>query len=137
MTLRSPQSLGGNSAVDNGLGPDAIDVDVGHRIRVRRNMLNLPQTALAETLGVSFQQVQKYERGSNRVSASMLVKIAASLETTVAELVGEVVGKQPDSQLYEKLAAGGAVELVELYAGLKNSVHRTAILELARTLSRA
>jgi transcriptional regulator with XRE-family HTH domain len=63
--------------------PDPIDVEVGARIRVRRKYLSLSQSALAEALGLTFQQVQKYERGANRVSASMLVKIATRLDTTV------------------------------------------------------
>src|SRR5580692_10124503 len=70
-------------------GPDPIDVAVGARVRIRRRWLGLSQTQLANALGITFQQVQKYERGANRVSASMLVKIAAKLETTVAALVGE------------------------------------------------
>ena len=53
-------------------GPDPIDVAVGHRIRVRRKWLGISQSTLADHLGVSFQQVQKYERGANRTSASML-----------------------------------------------------------------
>src|ERR1044072_9269143 len=87
-------------------GPDPIDVAVGHRIRVRRKWLGVSQSALADHLGVSFQQVQKYERGANRVSASMLVRIAQKLDTTVGELVGET--SQPeqraDEGLFDKLA---------------------------------
>ncbi len=56
--------------------PDAIDVFVGGRIRMRRMMLKLSQTQLANELGVTFQQVQKYEKGTNRVGASRLQKIA-------------------------------------------------------------
>jgi len=69
--------------------PDPIDVEVGRRIRLRRKALGISQSELAGALGVSFQQCQKYEKGANRVSASMLVRIAAKLETTVAALVGE------------------------------------------------
>ena len=69
--------------------PDPIDVEVGRRIRLRRKALGISQSELAGALGVSFQQTQKYEKGANRVSASMLVRIAAKLETTVAALVGE------------------------------------------------
>lgn len=59
--------------------PDPIDIHVGAKIRVRRKQLGISQSALAETLGVTFQQVQKYEKGSNRVSASMLYKQEKSL----------------------------------------------------------
>ena len=120
-------------------GPDPIDVAVGHRIRVRRKWLGISQSTLAEHLGVSFQQVQKYERGANRVSASMLVRIARTLDTSVAELVGETedAARPADPSLFEKLAIPGAVELVATYAAVESPALRSAILELARTLSRA
>src|SRR5688572_5975416 len=69
--------------------PDPIDVEVGRRIKLRRTAAGVTQTDLAAHLGISFQQVQKYERGANRVSASILVRTAAFLGATVAELVGE------------------------------------------------
>src|SRR5579875_3340915 len=64
--------------------PDPIDVEVGARIRVRRKFLSLSQQTLAEALGLTFQQVQKYERGANRVSASKLYEIARALQTPVS-----------------------------------------------------
>ena len=69
--------------------PDPIDVEVGRRIRLRRKQLGVTAEALGDAIGTSFQQVTKYEKGANRVSASMLVRIAAKLETTVGALVGE------------------------------------------------
>jgi transcriptional regulator with XRE-family HTH domain len=69
--------------------PDPIDVAVGNRIRVRRKWLSLSQIDLAQALGLTFQQVQKYEKGANRVSASTLVRAARVLDTTVGALVGE------------------------------------------------
>ena len=69
--------------------PDPIDIEVGRRIRLRRKALGLSMQTLGQHLGVSYQQCEKYEKGANRVSASMLVRIAAKLETTVAALVGE------------------------------------------------
>jgi transcriptional regulator with XRE-family HTH domain len=65
-------------------GPDPIDLHVGARIRARRKMLGVSQEALAHAIGVTFQQVQKYERGANRTSASMLVRIARALHTPAA-----------------------------------------------------
>ena len=76
-------------------GPDPIDVHVGSRIRARRVLLGLSQEKLADGLGITFQQVQKYERGTNRVSASRLYKIASLLDVTVSfffEDVEEVAG---------------------------------------------
>ena len=59
--------------------PNPIDLHVGGRIRMRRKVLGVSQERLAEALGLTFQQVQKYERGSNRVSASKLYEIARFL----------------------------------------------------------
>ncbi|MDD4556243.1 MAG: helix-turn-helix transcriptional regulator [Alphaproteobacteria bacterium] len=63
--------------------PNPIDVHVGERIRLRRTLLRLSQTELADMLGVTFQQVQKYERGSNRVSASRLWDISKVLQAPI------------------------------------------------------
>src|SRR5579863_9653456 len=76
-------------------GPDPIDVAVGERIRRRRRYLGFSQTGVAARIGVTFQQLQKYERGRNRVSTSTLVRLAEALETTVAELVGEATPAVP------------------------------------------
>lgn len=62
------------------VGPDPVDVHVGSRIRERRLTLGMSQTALGNALGLTFQQVQKYERGTNRVSASTLWKAATTLK---------------------------------------------------------
>lgn len=69
--------------------PDPLDVAVGNRIRLTRKARGISAQTLGEHLDVSFQQVTKYEKGSNRVSASMLIRIAHRLDTTVAALVGE------------------------------------------------
>ena len=59
--------------------PDPVDVEVGHRIRIQRLSRGMSQTALANHLGVTFQQVQKYEKGVNRVGAGRLTRIAEVL----------------------------------------------------------
>lgn len=64
----------------NAVGPNLIDVEVGKRIKRRRLQLRVSQTALGAAIGVSFQQVQKYERGANRVSASTLYELAHILD---------------------------------------------------------
>lgn len=63
--------------------PDGIDVHVGSRVRLRRSVLGLSQENIAESLGLTFQQVQKYERGSNRISASRLYQLAQLLDVAV------------------------------------------------------
>ncbi len=114
-------------------GPNPIDAAVGHRIRVRRKWLGVSQSALAEHLGVSFQQVQKYERGANRTSASMLVRIAEKLKTTVGELVGEDEKEHVPSENLRLLALPGALELLRAYDVLSSNL-RQAVLVLVRTL---
>jgi transcriptional regulator with XRE-family HTH domain len=59
--------------------PDPIDINVGRRIRERRRILHLSQSSLGQAVDVSFQQIQKYEKGTNRVAASKLAQIAAAL----------------------------------------------------------
>jgi len=64
--------------------PNPIDVHVGNRVRMRRMMLSMSQEKLGDALGLTFQQVQKYEKGTNRIGASRLQAIAKTLQTTVA-----------------------------------------------------
>jgi len=115
-------------------GPDPIDVAVGARVRIRRRWLGFSQTQLANALGITFQQVQKYERGSNRVSASMLVKIAAKLETTVAALVGEDGQAPVEAVVYAQLATPGATELLAFFAQIQDGEARRALLTIASGL---
>ena len=63
--------------------PDPTDKHVGNRVRMRRLMLGLSQTKLADALGLSFQQVQKYEKGANRISASKLQQISSFLQVPI------------------------------------------------------
>ena len=100
----------GQTMVVNRDGPDPIDVAVGARIRIRRRWMNLSQTSLADALGITFQQVQKYEKGTNRVSASMLVRAAATLETSVGALVGEDGSAVIENAIVSQLATPGAVK---------------------------
>ncbi len=118
-------------------GPDPIDVAVGARVRIRRRWLGLSQTQLANALGITFQQVQKYERGANRVSASMLVKIAAKLETTVAALVGEDGSAPVEAIIYAQLATPGATDLLAAFAKIGDGEVRRALLTMAQALNDA
>lgn len=64
--------------------PNPVDIHVGGRLRMRRSMLGMSQESLADAVGLTFQQVQKYERGSNRVSASRLYQFSKILDVPVA-----------------------------------------------------
>jgi transcriptional regulator with XRE-family HTH domain len=114
---------------------DPVDVAVGARIRLLRKLRGLSQQSLAEAAGVTFQQIQKYERGANRVSASMLSRIAAALDTPVAEMFGE---SSPASGAVDEVAAllaePGALELLRAYTALPRGPARTALVEFVRAL---
>lgn len=116
-------------------GPGPVDLNVGARIRLRRKALGITQSQLAEALGLTFQQVQKYERGVNRVSASVLVKIAKRLECPVAYLLGEEGGGQPEEIAPSVLVTPGAVELLEVYARIGDRRARAALLSVAKALA--
>lgn len=114
---------------------DPIDVSVGARIRLIRKMRGWSQQALAEAVGVSFQQVQKYESGANRVSASMLVRIAAALGVSIAELFGAVeAASQVSDDLAVMLGEPGALKLLQDYCRLPEG-YRAALASFVATLS--
>ena len=114
---------------------DPVDIAVGARIRLLRKVRGLSQQALAEAAGVTFQQIQKYERGANRVSASMLSRIAKTLGAPVSEMFGEV---GPASGAIDEVAAllaePGALELLKAYSHLPKGPPRSALVDFVRTL---
>src|SRR6476646_7825794 len=79
--------------------PDPVDVHVGSRIRIRRLLIGMNQETLARALGLTFQQVQKYEGGANRVSASRLSQIADVLGVPIAYFFSDIdlAGGAPDA----------------------------------------
>ena len=97
------------------LNPHSVDVHVGGRIRARRKLRGLGQVALAQRIGVTFQQIQKYEMGANRVSASKLYDIARALQTPVAWFF-EGLNLAEDDE-----AASGAGELAVVDGFLRTS----------------
>lgn len=108
---------------------DSLDAAIGMRVRQRRNVLGITQSGLAQHLGITFQQVQKYERGTNRIAVSTLIRIAEKLETTVASLAGEDEGPHGD----EPSAAPGATELLRAF-GQISPQRQKMLLEVARGL---
>jgi transcriptional regulator with XRE-family HTH domain len=114
---------------------DPVDVAVGARIRLLRKLRGLSQQALAEAAGVTFQQIQKYERGANRVSASMLWRIAAALDAPVSEMFGEAgpSGGAVD-EVAELLGEPGAIELLRGFSALPRGPARAALVDFVRAL---
>src|ERR1700689_216871 len=117
-------------------GPDPIDVAVGARVRIRRRWLGFTQTQLANALGITFQQIQKYERGRNRVSASMLVKSATAMGITVAALVGENGSGAVEPVAIAQLGTPGAVELLAAFASIESADLRRALVAVAQATAR-
>ena len=122
---------------ENDKQPDPIDVATGLRLRTIRKSRGLSQEQLGRALCITFQQIQKYERGTNRISASMLVKAARTLSVAPAALLPEEGDPKPQSPAVLALLAQmrGAEELVETYARIKSPRLRRAVLNLARALA--
>jgi transcriptional regulator with XRE-family HTH domain len=113
-----------------------LDGVIGNRLRARRLELNVTQSQLAQQLGVSFQQVQKYERGVNRLSGSRLVQVANMLKTDVAYFMGDLTDKAPVSELASFLATKHGLAINQAMLRL-DATHRKAVIGLARTLAEA
>jgi Predicted transcriptional regulators len=117
--------------------PDPIDVHVGGRLRLRRTLLGLSQTELARAVSLTFQQVQKYESGANRVSASRLYHIAEALDVPVSFFFDDVPRLdglsdtpkpqfEPDREL---------LELTRNYRSITDAEVRRGIYELVKRLA--
>lgn len=124
------------SRVDELNGPDPIDVEVGARVRAIRNAKGMSQTALGKALGVSYQQMQKYERGANRISASVLVKIARHFGVRPSQLLPDAEGADDTLGLLPTFAqVRGADDLVQSFARIESSRLRHSVLQLVRALA--
>ncbi|MFY0639069.1 helix-turn-helix domain-containing protein [Maricaulis maris] len=125
-------------------GPNPIDIHVGSRVRLRRQLLKMSQEKLGDELGVTFQQIQKYERGVNRVGASRLYRLSRALEVPVQfffeGLVGEIAvsGVAEGDQapiVYDFIQSSDGVSLAESFSRIKDGKVRRRVLELVRTLA--
>jgi transcriptional regulator with XRE-family HTH domain len=127
--------------------PHPIDVHVGSRVRLRRLMLGMSQEQLGVQLGLTFQQVQKYERGANRIGASRLWQLSRVLDvrpeffydTTdpvrAPAMPGGFAEPPPDAFDADPLRKRETIELVEAYHGIPNADIRRRLFELARALA--
>lgn len=124
--------------------PNPIDVHVGLRIRLRRKEMGVSQEKLAEAIGLTFQQVQKYERAANRVSASKLYEMARALETSTTYFFegladaatlapGEPAGGQAHMQAF--LLTPEGVELASAFPKIPQPKVRRRILDLVRAMT--
>ncbi|MEL6208133.1 MAG: helix-turn-helix transcriptional regulator [Pseudomonadota bacterium] len=112
-----------------------VDVHVGKRVRHRRWMVGMTQQQLAQKVGIKFQQIQKYETGMNRISASRLWDIAHALDVPVSFFF-EGLGQEAESPEADMLADKEALELVRSYYAIPEH-QRRRLFDLARVLSDA
>ena len=133
-------------------GQSSIDGHVGARVRLRRTLMGLSQTKLAETLGVTFQQVQKYERGMNRIGASRLFDLARALDVPISFFFDdwantpENKGGAPNSHLAgftkvqdssdeDVLNRRETLELVRAYYRITEPAVRRRVFDLIKSLT--
>lgn len=120
----------------------SIDRKLGQRVRSRRLEIGMSQERLAELLGVTFQQVQKYEKGVNRIAASRLYDIASALQQPVSRFFeglsqGRAAGVAEAKQDYidDALATPEGSQLMSVFASIKNQRVRRKVVDLVRTLA--
>ena len=122
-----------------------IDIHAGSRVRARRKALKISQQELAKHLNLTFQQVQKYERGSNRISASKLFEIAQVLQVPVAYFfegyqtdgVTPQTPASPQAEVHEFLRTAEAMDLGTAFLGIQSPEQRRRILDLMRAMAAA
>jgi transcriptional regulator with XRE-family HTH domain len=119
---------------------DARDNEVGRRVRTQRLAKGLSQTELGQSIGVTFQQVQKYEKGTNRIGAGRLSRIAQALEVPVTyffpnEEEPTLPDADPDTSPFALLSTSGAIQLVRAYTRIQGGSARAALVQLAEHLA--
>ncbi len=131
--------------------PNPVDVHVGGRIRLRRTLLGMSQERLGDALGLTFQQVQKYERGTNRVGASRLWDLSRVLDVPVSffydDMADDVAehsprlisgfAEEPEAVEADPLTKRETLELVRAYYRIQDPTVRKKVFDLAKALAAA
>ncbi|WP_026187596.1 helix-turn-helix domain-containing protein [Ensifer sp. BR816] len=127
--------------------PKPVDIHVGRRIRMRRIWMELSQTSLAEQIGVTFQQVQKYEKGTNRVGASRLQQIADALEVPPSYFFEEMPGagtngvesgavkSQIQSEIIDFASSDEGLALIKAFSRIGDANVRSRAIGLLKALA--
>lgn len=126
--------------------PNPIDVHVGSRVRLRRMMLGMSQEKLGENLGITFQQIQKYEKGTNRVGASRLQHIATILKVPISFFFEDAPGgggednqgfseAQPTSYVVDFLSSSEGLALNRAFVRIEDARVRRRIVDLVRAVA--
>ncbi len=139
-------------------GPNPVDIHVGARVRLRRTLLGLSQEKLGEAIGLTFQQVQKYERGANRIGSSRLFDLSRVLDVPVGfffeDMPNNVSSRSPAQVRGGELSTQGAaddrasyeadpmarretLELVRAYYKIKDSSVRKKLFDMTKALGNA
>ena len=126
-----------------GHGPDPIDVHVGKRLKQRRTLIGLSQEKLADALGITFQQIQKYENGANRVGASRLFQIGRALDVPVSFFFD---GYSPNNHLAvaedtpnlddDLMTQRETLTLVKAYYSIENEKVRKKVLDMIKSMAK-
>jgi transcriptional regulator with XRE-family HTH domain len=139
---RVPEPLESRSKAEMGKrSRDPCDTEIAKRVRALRLQRGLSQTELGEVLGVTFQQVQKYERGTNRISAGRLYRIADVLDVPVSFFYdgfderGSELGRGSVGVEFDFLQTGGAMRLVRAFTRIKDNGIRQKLLLLTESLA--
>ncbi|KZB53079.1 MULTISPECIES: helix-turn-helix domain-containing protein [Thalassospira] len=128
--------------------PNPVDIHVGARVRLRRTLLGMSQEKLGEAIGLTFQQVQKYERGANRVGASRLYDLSRVLEVPVSfffdDMPDEISSKSvherremsesPDPFDNDPMNRRETLELVRAYYRITDPTQRKRVFELVKSM---
>jgi transcriptional regulator with XRE-family HTH domain len=139
--LKRPTSTIDAPQYGRGTGiPNPVDVHVGKRIRMRRLLLGMNQETLANALDLTFQQVQKYESGANRVSASRLKTISDILGVPIAFFFGDLqtgdeAQSAEDRQWREHMERPETMELIRLYYAIPDTKVRQQFLDLIKAVA--
>lgn len=121
--------------------PDPIDLHVGKRVKMRRMMLNLSQSDLGDESGISFQQVQKYEKGVNRVSASRLQEFAKCLDVPVSFFFeglssnGAKLKNAPEDLAQKLLLTREGIDLVKAFVSIQDKALRRSIVTMVEEIA--
>jgi transcriptional regulator with XRE-family HTH domain len=131
--------------LENKKKPNPVDTHVGSRVRLRRTMLGMSQEKLGESLGITFQQIQKYEKGSNRIGASRLQRMSEVLNVPVAfffeDAPGGVNGKNGFSEasgpdyVVDFLSSSEGLQLNRAFVRIADPKVRRRVIDLVRTLA--
>ena len=127
--------------------PNPIDVHVGKRVRARRTMRGLSQSKLGKAINTTFQQVQKYEQGANRIGSSRLYQLSKVLDTPIANFFEDFQGPAsirqpglaeapPEGFRHDPLMRRETLELVRAYYRIDTTEVRKRIFELVKSLAR-